>query len=81
MALENPLECLRNGFEKPLKGLWDAFGTLGEALGRPWDVFGGLGGVWDSLWGSFVDLSPAPWGALRGPWEVMGRPLERFWST
>ena len=48
-ALENPLECLRKGFEKPLEGLWDAFGTLLEALGRPWGVFGGLGGVWDGL--------------------------------
>ena len=80
-ALENPLECLRKGFEKPLEGLWDAFGTLLEALGRLWGVFGGLGGIWDGLWEGFVDLGPAPWGALRGPWETMGDPLGRFWSA
>ena len=48
-ALENQLECLRKGFEKPLEGLLDAFGTLLEALGRLWGVFGGLGGIWDGL--------------------------------
>ena len=80
-ALENPLECLRKGFEKPLEGLRDAFGTLLEALGRLWGVFGGLGCIWDGLWGGVVDLSPAPWGALGGPWETMGDPLGRFWSA
>ena len=81
-ALENPLECLRKGFEKPLEGLWDAFGTLLEALGRLWGVFGGLGSVWDSLWGGFVHLSPAPWGGPEGALGDHGGPsgtlLERL---
>ena len=77
MALENPLECLRKGFEKALEGLRDAFGTLLEALGRLWGVFGGLGCIWDGLSGGFVHLRPAPWGAQGG----LGRPWGTLWDA
>ena len=76
-ALKNPLECLRKGFERPLNGLWDAFGTLLEALGRPRGVFGASGASGTVFEGVLLICVPP----LGGPWEAMGDPLGRFWST
>ena len=66
-ALENLFECLRKGFEKPLEGLWDAFGGPWEALGRLWRPWGRLG---RSLGGSWK-FESRPLGSLGKSWGTL----------
>ena len=73
-ALEKPLGSLWGDFWETLgnfRGLWEAFGGFGEALGKLWEALGGFGrlsGASGRLLGGFARLCERPfcWITLGG---------------